>query len=93
MIPINPIAITAGALSFSTAIAWNKAINDSIQTLSGKSKISPLISAIVITLIVCVVIISINVLIKQYEDKSGNKIKDTTKSWGGNENSKIILLR
>ena len=91
--PINPISIIAGTLSFSAAIAWNRAVNDSLQTLVNRPSIPPVIVATVITIIIIMVVYSINTSLKWYERFSNDNIKSCTKISGGNKNSKVSIWK
>ena len=91
--PINPISIIAGTLSFSAAIAWNRAVNDSLQSLAGKSSIPPVIVATVITIIIIMIIYSINTTLEWYGKFTKDSIKDCTKIQGGGKHSKVSMWK
>jgi len=89
--PINPVSLIAGALSFSAALAWNKAISDYLLRVTGDNKLSSVYQAIVITLLIIVIVIIINIGVNLYIKKSGAVLKDSVIKAGGNKESKVSL--
>lgn len=87
--PINSVALIAGTLSFSAALAWNKAISDSLTKFTGSQ--SSVLQAVVITIIIIVVVYSINIGLKIYTSFSNNKLKDHVINAGSADGAKVKL--
>jgi hypothetical protein len=87
--PINSVALLAGALSFSAALAWNKAVNDSLTAISGTN--NSVTQAIVITLIIIMVVVVINGGISYYTKTYDIPLKNSVIKSGGDKNSKVSL--
>lgn len=83
---INPIALIAGALSFSAALAWNKAVSDTLSKITNTN--STILQAIVITTIIIIVVYIINMGIKYYDIQ----IKDPVIKTANGYDSKVKLL-
>jgi hypothetical protein len=88
---INPVALIAGALSFSTALAWNRAVSDTLVSISGKTSVSTVSQAIVITLLVMFIVTVINLSVTYYNHYTNSSLKDSTIKAGGNADSRIGL--
>ena len=88
--PLNPVAIAAGATSFSVAISWNRAVSDSVQAIIGKPS-PPIVQAVVMTILAITVIKLINTFLDIYEGVSGNKIQPCLKPVSNNPNSKVSI--
>jgi len=88
--PINTISLITGALSFSAALAWNKAINDGLQKVASIQDAS-LVQAIIITIIIIITIFIINVGMRCYTKVKKTHLHDTVKKLGKNSNNKINL--
>lgn len=88
--PINPVSLIAGALSFSAAIAWNKAISESLNNASGGTS-SSMTQALVITILIVIVVIIINFGISIYSKFNNTILKQSVIRAGGDSNSKVQL--
>lgn len=86
---INAVSLIAGALSFSAALAWNKAISETLNNITKSN--SPIFQAIVITIIIMVVVFLINLGLKQYTSMTHIELKDSIIKAGGNIDSKVKL--
>lgn len=87
--PINPVALIAGTLSFSAALAWNKAISDTLTKITKTN--SAILQAVVITIIIIIVIYLINLGLGMYTKFTGDPLKDSVIKAGSNEDSKVKL--
>jgi hypothetical protein len=87
--PINSVALIAGTLSFSAALAWNKAISDSLTQMTGNQ--SSLLQALVITIIIIIVVYSINMGLKIYTAFSNTNLKDSVINSGDINGAKVKL--
>ena len=87
---INSVALIAGALSFSAALAWNKAIGDSLYVVTQSN--SSLLQAVVITIIIMIIVFLINFFIVKYNNYTNKQLSEKTIEAGTNVNSKVILL-
>lgn len=87
---INSVALIAGALSFSAALAWNKAIGDSLYVVTQSN--SSLLQAVVITIIIMIIVFLINFFIAKYNNYTSKQLSEKTIEAGTNVNSKVILL-
>lgn len=87
--PINPITLIAGALSFSAALSWNKAISDGLNSITGGTS-TTLLQAIVITIIIIIVVFMINTAIAVYHKITNGSLKQSIIK-AGNENGKVSL--
>lgn len=88
--PINPIALISGALSFSAALSWNKAINETMNDIVG-NKIHPMIQATIITLIIILIVFIINIVAILYSNFNNIQLNENTIRSGGDHNSKVKL--
>ena len=88
--PINTISLITGALSFSAALTWNKAITDKLNYIVGNNT-SSLTQAIVITLIIIMIVVLINLITNAYTKHTGRKLKTSVLSIGNDRNSKVKL--
>lgn len=88
--PINTISLLTGALSFSAALAWNKAISDGLQKVSEKYNTS-FIQAMVTTIIIIITVFIINSGILLYTHVKDTKLQEHIKNAGKNPNSKVKL--
>lgn len=88
--PINTIALISGGLSFSAALAWNKAINTSInKAIGGNDTDNTVIQAIITTLVIILTVLIINVAISVYS--KFRPIKNSTIEHGNSNNPKVKL--
>jgi uncharacterized membrane protein len=87
---INTVSLITGGLSFSAALAWNKAINH-ILTSTTKGHESPLTQAIVITTMIIIVVFIINKCVKYYKKLTSKQIDPSIESAGGSPESKVRL--
>lgn len=87
--PINPVALIAGTLSFSAALAWNKAISDMLTTVTKTN--SSVLQATVITIIIIIVVYLINVGLSIYTSFTGQPLKDSVIKSGSNDDAKVKL--
>ena len=87
---INSVALIAGALSFSAALAWNKAIGDSVYAITKSN--SSVLQATVITIFIILLVGTINFFINRYTEKSGKPLNEKTLNAGTNPDSKVILF-
>jgi len=88
--PINTISLITGALSFSAALAWNKAINDALTTVSGINN-SSLVQAVLITLVIIITVIIINSGIHIYKRCKRAPLQDHILKAGKNPGLKVNL--
>ena len=88
--PINPVALIAGTLSFSAALAWNKAVSDTLSKITNCQS-SSVLQAIVITVIIIIVVYLINVGLHLYTSFTNVPLKDSVILAGGNSDSKVKL--
>jgi len=86
---INSVALIAGTLSFSAALAWNKAVGDTLLNYTKTN--SPILQAVIITIVIIILVYLINVSIKFYTNITGNELKDSVIKAGGNNDSKVKL--
>jgi hypothetical protein len=87
--PINPVTLIGGALSFSVALAWNRAVSDTLNNITGKTT-STLLQAIVITVIIIIIVFLINGAINIYTTFTNDELKKSIIK-SGNENGKVNL--
>jgi len=87
--PINPVALIAGTLSFSAALAWNKAISDTLTTITKSN--SSLLQAVVITIIIIIVVFLINIGLKLYTTITAEHLKDGVIKAGAGHDAKVKL--
>jgi hypothetical protein len=87
--PINPVALIAGTLSFSAALAWNKAISDTLTKLTNSN--SSVMQAVVITIIIIIVVYIINVGLNLYTNVTNEPLKDSIIKAGGGVDAKVKL--
>lgn len=87
--PINSVALIAGTLSFSAALAWNKAISETLNTITSTN--SSLLQAIVITIIIVIVIYCINMGLFLYTSFTEQPLKNSVINAGANEEYKVKL--
>ena len=87
--PINPVALIAGALSFSAALAWNKAVSETLNKYTDTN--SPMIQAIVITILIIIIVYFINKGLSIYTSFTGDHLKPHVLEHGGNHESKVRL--
>lgn len=88
--PINPVALIAGTLSFSAALAWNKAVSDTLSSITKRSS-SSVLQATVITIIIIIIVYLINVGLRLYTSYTNEPLKDSVIRAGGNDESKVKL--
>lgn len=87
---LNPVSIIAGALSFSVALAWNRAVSDTLNNMT--RSVSPVLQAVIITLIIIIVVSIINIGLRFYTNTTNDKIKDSVIKSAGDENAKVRLI-
>lgn len=87
--PINSVSLIAGAMSFSAALAWNKAISDTLNRITETNE--PLLQAIIITIIIIIIVHIINVSMEAYTKVKGTPLKYHTLKAGGNKDSRVSL--
>ena len=87
---INSVSLIAGALSFSAALAWNKAVSETLNNITKTN--SPILQAIVITLIIMFVVFCINYGLHHYTQLTKIELKDSVIKSGGNIDSKVKLF-
>lgn len=87
---INPVSLIAGALSFSAALAWNKAVSDTLTKTTGTN--STIFQAIIITVLIIIIVYIINMGLKIYTDRHNVPLKDHVIKAGNREESKVKLL-
>lgn len=87
---INPVALIAGALSFSAALAWNKAIGDTINTLTGSD--SSIIQAVTVTIVIILTVMLINYGITIYSTYSNKELKNSVVESGNSPDAKVNLF-
>lgn len=87
--PINSVALIAGALSFSAALAWNKAISDTLNSITKTN--STLLQAIVITIIIIIVVFIINISLDFYTRFTNISLNNNVIMAGGKDDSKVKL--
>lgn len=86
---INPVALIAGGLSFSAALAWNKAISDTLVSTTKND--SSVIQAIVITVIIIILVIVINAGLNLYTKFTNKKLNEEVIDSGSNDDAKVKL--
>lgn len=86
---INSVALIAGTLSFSAALAWNKAISDTLTSVTKTN--SSILQATVITIIIIIVVYIINVSLSLYTNTTNTPLKDSTIKAGGGDDAKVKL--
>ena len=87
---INSVSLISGALSFSAALAWNKAISETLSSVTDKAS-SPLAQAIIITIIIIILVFIINISIELYINTTNTDIKPSVRRAGSNNNAKVKL--
>jgi hypothetical protein len=87
--PINTISLITGALSFSAALSWNKAISDIFQVSSNGAS-SSLLQAIIITILIMITVMIINTSIHFYTKYRKLPLSDYVITSGKN-NNKVSL--
>lgn len=86
---INPVALIAGGLSFSAALAWNKAISDTlVKTTKTDSSVQ---QAIVITTVIIIIVLIINFGLSTYTKFTNKKLDNSVLELGSNPDSKVKL--
>lgn len=89
---INTVALIAGALSFTAAIAWNKAVSDTLQSITNlKSPSLSVVQAIIITLIIVIIVYFINIGINYHTKRKGVHLHDSILKSGGNKEYRVKL--
>jgi diacylglycerol kinase len=86
---INSIALISGALSFSAALAWNKAISETLTNLTKNN--SPILQAVVITIFIIIIVYIINTGIETFTGLTNDTIKKSTIESGTAHNRVQIL--
>jgi len=87
--PINTVSLITGTLSFSAALAWNKAINDSLNSYIRTP--SPILQAVIVTIIIILIVFFINTGLKLYTSFTSESLKNSIINAGGHNESKVKL--
>lgn len=86
---INPVALIAGTLSFSAALAWNKAVSEVLNNVTQSN--SPVLQAVVITVIIIIIVFIINISMQMYTKTTNIPLKDSVIRAGGGDDAKVKL--
>lgn len=86
---INSIALIAGALGFSAAIAWNKAISEILESMFPNK--TAVLQAIVTTIIIIIIVYIVNLYVRFYYKLNNTQLKSSTLESGGDKDSKVRL--
>ena len=87
---INSVALIAGALGFSAALVWNKAVNETLEMIIPKK--SSILQAIVTTFLIVIIVFLVNMYIKVYNNITDTKLKESTVESGGGPQAKVTVL-
>ena len=87
--PINSVSLIAGALSFSAALAWNKAISDTLNRMTNTN--SSILQAVIITILIIIIVYIINVGIYFYTTFTNEPLKDSVIKAGAGNDAKVKL--
>ncbi len=88
---INPVSLIAGGLSFSAALAWNRAISDSLTSVTKKD--SSVHQAIVITIVIILLVGLINLGLMLYTKYSNKQLTDEVIDSGSDKDAKVNLWK
>lgn len=88
--PINSVSLISGALSFSAALAWNRAISETLSSMTQVAP-SPITQAVIITLIIIIIVFIVNISIKYYIKYKKTHLKKSVTLSGGDKHSKVSL--
>lgn len=87
---INSVALIAGALGFSAALAWNKAVSEILESMIPSK--SAVLQAIVTTILIIIIVYIVNLYVKVFNLITNSELKESTIESGGNNESKVKLL-
>jgi hypothetical protein len=87
---INSVALITGALGFSAALVWNKAVSEILESMIPNK--SAVFQAIVTTILIIIIVYIVNLYINAFNIITNSNLKDSTIESGGSAESRVRLL-
>jgi O-antigen/teichoic acid export membrane protein len=86
---INTVALIVGALGFSAALSWNRAVSETIEKVVDTK--SAILQALVTTLSIVIIVFLVNLYLEAYTKLMNINLSHYVIKHGSNKNSRVTL--